>query len=167
MPSPSPLYNNVGYIYYLLAQFHEALEYLHKSIENKSTIDPPNYSNLIMTHSNSRSVYQSLGESAKMIEVTEKIIELQQLALPASHADLVESYLFVANAYTDSKEYSKEMKLKQKVKDIWSKQSVWKNNHQLAQNCYDLAFLYQHMTDYDQALIFYQKAIEIQRTILN
>ncbi|CAF1320430.1 unnamed protein product [Rotaria sordida] len=115
-------YNNqLGRVYFYMAEHSKALTFLNKGLEMRKTILPPNDPDLAKSYDNIGLVYNNMGEYSKAFSSYEQSLGIQKIVLPSNHPDLAASYNNIGSAYNNMGEYSKALSYYEKAQEIWQK----------------------------------------------
>ena len=90
-------YNNLGNVYFQLAQYHKARYYLGKSVRTLKATQRNNDSQMGNAANNLGNVYYALGQFRKALLYHLNGLEIRVRTLPPNHPDLANSYSNIEN----------------------------------------------------------------------
>ena len=108
------LYSALGLLYYALADYEKALEYIEKALLIELHIFGERHADTAMSYNNIGVIYNDLGDYVKALTYHAKALEIQLDVLGGRHIDTAISYNNIGLTYSDLGDYTKALKFHKK-----------------------------------------------------
>ncbi|CAF4451144.1 unnamed protein product [Rotaria socialis] len=172
------VYNLLGWVKRDQGQYKEAVLFYGKSLEIYQKPLPDDHLSLGTMCSNIGQVYYMMSDYSKALEYYEKLLKIREKALPPTHLNLTDTYLnfsacyenwatmqqhlsWYGSVYRDLKEYSKALDYFEKCLTIVRK-TLPENHPDFGLTYSNIGDIHHLMGDYEKALAFHRKALNIQ-----
>ena len=144
---------NLGDVFYLLAQYDKAWECYENALETHEKEDPATAN----TYSGIANVYYAQGDYAKALEWYEKSLAICEKVLGKEHPDTARSYDNIAGVYYAQGDYAKALEWYEKALEI--REKVLGKEHPYTKASYNnIASVYVKQGEFEKALEWYKKA---------
>jgi tetratricopeptide (TPR) repeat protein len=160
-PIISDIYMNIGVIYEKMGEFTKAINYYKESLKENY-----NSESVVKAYRNLARCYYNLNDFLQAEDNHKLSIEKSEFFFGVNHYLTAASYQAYGNYCISTGKYKRAEELLNKAYDIWVK-NFGSKHREVSLVLTGLGDLYRKMNDYDQALIFYQKAIIAYTTFFN
>ncbi|CAF2072274.1 unnamed protein product [Rotaria magnacalcarata] len=168
------VYHQLGVMHYHQCKYQQAVTFYEKDLEISGKTLSADNPQLGARYNNIGLVYNNMGEYSNALEFYEKSVKIKQISLPPTHSDLTTSYNNIGGVYSSMDEYSKTLEFYEKLHQIYGKalppthpeladkSTLPEKNPNRAITYSDIGDVHRLMGDYEKALAFHQKALNIQ-----
>ncbi|WP_430411420.1 CHAT domain-containing protein [Kordia sp.] len=155
------VYNNFGLIYSVKEEFNESLEYYNKALSvSIHNYGVDNHAEQVRIHFNIGTIYQRKGLKEKALFHTKKTLDLGTKFYGANHPKMFFPYSQLGTIYGDEKGIPY---LKKALNIALSAPKV---NYVMVSYLYEyLSQVYYTIKNYEEALVYNEKSLEIRRKI--
>ena len=163
-PSVAASYNNLANLYSKQGQHNKALEYYNKAIPIRVAALGENHTDIGGNYNNMANAYYGKREYAKAIQYFEKALKIYQASNP-NHPLIGHISNNMATAYRANGNPDKAAECLKKAMKVATASGGGENSQAMMATYTNQASQHYQRKEYDKAIEFYGKSIEIQKSI--
>ena len=159
------LYNNIGLVYWHLADYDKALEYNYKALGIRKNLLGEENADTASSYNDIGVVYFAMADYEKALEYYNKALEIHKQVFGEKHSNTPDLYGNIGHVYSDLGDYDKALKYYNRALEIQKK--VCDNEDPNTAALYNnIGSVYCHLADHNKALEYHFKALEIRKKVL-
>ncbi|MDR1002410.1 MAG: toll/interleukin-1 receptor domain-containing protein [Oscillospiraceae bacterium] len=159
------IYHEIGFGFYNLANYDEALRWYNKALAIKEKVFGTEHPDTAITYNNIAEVYRRKGDYDKALKWDNKALAIREKVLGTEHPDTAITYNNIALIYDSKGDYDEALKWHNKA--LLIKEKVLGTEHPSTATTYNnIAGVYESKGDYDEALKWHNKALEVKEKVL-
>lgn len=157
-------YDNIAQTYKSLGNNEKALESYHQALDTRLQVFGDRHLDLASNYTNIGSLYYKLGKYEIALEFHYKALNIRNQNEEYDNLDVANCYDWIADSYEELGNQEIELEYRLKYAKIIAR---IKGDHLDVTSSYsNIAVMYFNQQEYENALDFHQKALEIKRRIL-
>ncbi len=158
-PDVAICYNNIGQVYEHQRDLDKALEWYGKSLDIKQKMFGDNHPSTINSFENMGKIYFVQKDYNHALDYYSRVLNARETAHSDDKLRLADAYDNMGTVLCRRGEF--DQALDYLLKGVAIREQVQGNHQATAQTCWKIADAYDGLADYDKALDYYQKALDV------
>ncbi|CAM4822266.1 unnamed protein product [Rotaria magnacalcarata] len=152
-------YDYLGLCYLKTNDFNTALFYLQEALAIRKRCLPARHPYIAMSYCSMGSYFSTRKDHSEALQMYEQAISIYKSSMPSTHKTLALTHSSLATSYVETGQWEKAIQNLKTALEIYPKNDF----HNQAISLNTLGFVYYKLRDYKQALVFYDKALQLTR----